>query len=147
MNAEQPVFSFTAEQLIEHYIYLRDTKKKIVERHATELKPYDDAMEHIAGEAARMMRHFKTTLSAASGTCFWMPHESYKVEDIETFRPWAIKNEEYRMLTTHVSKDGIRQWREEQKQPLDWPADVEWNPPIPPGIEYDFELRVQFRKG
>jgi hypothetical protein len=140
-------FPYSAEQLVEQYIALRDAKKKIVERQAKELEPYELAMEQIAGEAARMMRHMGTTLSTPAGTCFWMPHESYKVKDLELFRNWMLANEEWRMATAHVSKDGIRAWREEQVRPLDWPADVEWNPPVPPGIEYDFENRVQFRKG
>jgi hypothetical protein len=143
----QPVFHYTAEQLIEQYIALRDAVKKIAERHAAELEPYKAGMDAIAGEAARMMRHMKTTLSTPAGTCFWMPHESFKVEDQELFRNWVIDRNEWRMTTAHVSKDGIRAWRDEQQRPLDWPADVEWNPPIPPGLSYDFEMRVQFRKG
>lgn len=144
---EPPQFPYSAEQIVAQYIALRNTVKKIGERHAKELAPYTQAMEALADEAARMMRHFKTTFSTDSGSCFWTPQEKFTVVDVNTFRAFVLKNNEWRMTTNHVSKDGIREWREAQTKPTDWPADVEWVPPIPPGIEYNFEYVVQFRKG
>lgn len=144
---EQPEFPYSAEQIVAQYIALRNTVQKIGERHAKELAPYTQAMEALADEAGRMMRHFKTTFSTDSGSCFWVPREQMKVVDPLKFRAFVLKNDEWRMTTNHVSKDGIREWREEQKKPADWPADIEWVPPIPPGIEYNFEYVVQFRKG
>jgi 3-methyladenine DNA glycosylase AlkD len=141
------MLSLTAEQIISQYIKLRDYAKKIKERHKAELAPYDAAMDALAAAAAQMMTELKTTLSSESGSCFWVPQESFKCEDQVTFQSWVRTNNEWRMLTAHVSKEGIRAWREEQKRPLDWPADVEWNPPIPPGIKYDYHMDVQFRKG
>lgn len=144
---ETPEFPYTADQIVSQYIKLRDTVKKISERHAKEIEPYTKAMEALADEAARMMRHLKTTLSTDSGSAFWTPREQFKVVDINKFRMFVLTTNEWRMTTNHVSKDGIRDWREEQIKPDDWPADVEWVPPVPPGIEYNFEQVVQFRKG
>jgi hypothetical protein len=140
-------FPFSAEQICSRYIALRDTVKLLNERHAAQLAPYKAAMETLEGEAGRMMRAMKTTLSTNAGSAFWVPQESYKVVDVEAFRAFMLANNEWRMGTAHCSKDGIRAWREEQKRPADWPADVEWNPPIPPGVSYDFDMVVQFRKG
>lgn len=147
MSQEAVDFKYTAEQLVQRYIALRDTVNKIKDRHKLELKPYLDAMEQLEGEAGRMMTHFKTTFSTEYGSCFWTPFETYKVVDSDTFRSFVEKNQEWRMTTNHVAKDGIREWRDEQKRPQDWPADVEWVPPVPPGIEYDCRFNVQFRKG
>lgn len=147
MPQEAVDFKYTAEQLVQHYIALRDTVKKIKERHKLELEPYLNAMEHIEGEAARMMTHFETTFSTEHGSCFWVPFETYKVVDSTVFHDFVQKNQEWRMTTNNVAKDGIREWRDEQKRPQDWPADVEWVPPVPPGIEYDVSFNVQFRKG
>lgn len=147
MQQENVTFNYTAEQIVQHYIALRDTAKKITERYARELEPYKVAMAALENEASRMMRHFKTNLSTEFGTAFWTTRESYKVENPELFRNWVIDKEEWRMTTNHVSKDGIRAWREEQQQPADWPANVEYVPPVPPGIAYECEMVVQFRKG
>lgn len=138
---------YTADQLIGKYIRLRDAVKKIKERHKQELQPYLDGMSAVEYFAAQMMTELNTTLSTDVGSCFWVPQESFKCADAVAFHNWMRTNNEWRMLTTHVSKEGIRAWREEQKRPLDWPADVEWNPPIPPGIEYTYHMDVQFRKG
>lgn len=139
--------SYTAEQIVSQYIKLRDTVKKIKDRHKAELAPYDEAMTALEGIAGQMMTELKTTLSTDSGSCFWVPVSRYKCVDVTKFQGWVRGHNEWRMLTAHVSKEGIEAWRDEQKRPLDWPADVEWNPPVPPGIEYDYHMAVQFRKG
>lgn len=143
----EPKFKYTAEQIVRQYIVLRDTLKKIKEQHTLEIKPFLDAMEVLEGEAGRMMTHFKTTFSTEYGSCFWTSFETYRVVDSTEFRHFVIENQEWRMTTNHVAKDGIREWRDEQKCPEEWPADVEWAPPVPPGIEYDCKFNVQFRKG
>lgn len=144
---QEPFFKYTAEQIVKQYIALRDTLTKIKDRHKLEIKPYTEAMEVLEGEAARMMRHLKTTLSTDFGSAFWVQHESYKVVDAQIFQNFVEDRREWRMMTNHVAKDGIRDWRDEQKRPADWPADVEWVPPVPPGIEYNVDINVQFRKG
>lgn len=145
--APEPKFEYSADQIVAQYIALRNTVQKIGERHAKELAPYTAAMEALADEAARMMRHLKTTLSTDAGSAFWVPREQFRVTDPVKFRSFVLDKNEWRMTTNHVSKDGIREWREEQTQPADWPKDVDWVPPVPPGIEYNFEYVVQFRKG
>jgi hypothetical protein len=143
----EPEFKYTAEQIVECYIALRDKLKEVKAKHKQELEPFITAMTALEGEAHRMMTHLKSTLSTNAGSCFWVPQSSYKVVNVQEFQSWVQRQNQWQCLTAHVSKEGIEIWRDQQKRPLDWPADVEWNPPVPPGVEYDYHLDVQFRKG
>lgn len=136
-----PVFRWTAEQLIRKYIALRDHRKVITDRHKDELKPIDLAMEAIEGEAGRMMQHLKSTLSTDMGSCFWVTTIKYKVEDSTLFRNWVVANAQWQCMTNHVSKDGIEAVLENT------PADPETGiKPLPPGLSSDYVISVQFRR-
>lgn len=136
-----PVFRWTADQLIAKYIALRDHRKVITDRHKNELAPIDMAMEAIEGEAGRMMEHLKTTLSTDSGSCFWVASTKYTVSDPVAWRTWVISTQNWDCTTNHVSKDGIEAVLE--KTPADPETGIK---PLPPGLSSDYVVKVQFRK-
>lgn len=138
---------YTADQVVEQYISLRNAVKDIKKRHAAELEPYNAAMELLEGYAAAMMRKIKTTLSTPHGSAFWVRAWSYKVVDFDAFFAWVVKNKQKQMMTRHVSKEGLEAWIEVQEALIPANEKIEGKMvALPPGIQSDYIVTVQFRK-
>lgn len=135
--------TYTADQIVEKYLALRNTVKAIKARHAAELVPYANAMEALENYAAVMMTKLNTTLSTPHGSAFWVRSWTYKCEDFDKFFPWVVKQKQQQMLTRHVSQDAIADWIEVQKATAAEGQEIK----LPPGVISDYRITVQFRKG
>ena len=146
-SADDVELPYTAEQVVQQYLLLRNTVTALKKKHAAEIKPYDDAMALLEGYAATMMTKLKTTLSTEFGSAFWVRSWSYKCTDFDKFFPWVVKNKQSHMLTRHVSKEAIEEWIEVQKSLIPANQKIEgMNVALPPGLESDYRITVQFRK-
>jgi hypothetical protein len=123
-----------AEQIISKYIEIRDFKKREADAFAERMKPYDQALQTLAGAAALLAKQTgQSALKANSGTAFPTTQLRVKNADREKFLDWVFQNNAREFLTAHVSKEAVKQYLEDSDVP-------------PPGIEIETSIEWQFRK-
>jgi hypothetical protein len=126
----------SADQIVKQYIELRDYKKHLAEKHAAELKPYNDAMAALAGAADLLMKETRqTALKTAHGTAFPVKSLSVTCSDQVAFLDFVFQHNARQFLTAHVAKEAVEQY-------MDGPG--AGHPP--PGVIVTPVVNINFRK-
>lgn len=127
---------YTADQIVERYLAVRDYAKEIKAKHALELKPYNDAMDTLEAMAGDLMRETgQRALSTIHGTAFFSRTLSVTCEDTTAFFDFVFKHQAREYLTSHVAKEAVQVY-------MDGPG--EGHPP--PGVKVVPVVNVNFRK-
>jgi hypothetical protein len=123
-----------AEAIISKYIEIRDFKKREADAFAERMKPYDQALQTLAGAAALLAKQTgQSALKANSGTAFPVTHLRVKNADREAFLDWVFERQARQFLTAHVSKEAVKEY-------------MELTGRTPAGIEIETSIEWQFRK-
>ncbi|RJQ38877.1 MAG: hypothetical protein C4555_04490 [Dehalococcoidia bacterium] len=100
--------------LITTYLQIRDQVESIKESHKRELEPYGRVLAAIDAEmTARLQAREAKGTRGTAGHAYLEELTSFTINDRELFYDWVIDNGRFDWLTSHVSKDGIKAWREE----------------------------------
>ena len=118
------------DQIVEHYVALRNQKADIEARHKEELEPVKRDMALI--EAA-LLKHLQgmgaKNIKTPHGTAYISEVTAAKVQDWGETLPWIIENEAWHLLVQNVSKTAL----------LESGADV-------PGVTTTTTLKLNVRK-
>ncbi len=126
--------TWTAAQLTETFIKLRDRKKALEAKHKDELRPIVDAMDQLEIMA---MQHLQgnqmTSMATESGTVYLVTRRNYKIENREEFRAWCEANGRTDFFEARPAKGTIDEY-------------VEAGNALPPGLGTTADIAAQFRK-
>jgi hypothetical protein len=130
--------TITVGEMIDTYINTRDYITQETEEFDGRIKKYKD---RLAKMEAWMLEHLQkegqqSAKSASGNSCFQITRTFVKVTDKTKWFDWLLGHweEAPAMLTAHVAKDGIFDWRERHDT-------------LPAGVDLAHVLTVQFRKG
>lgn len=125
----------TDEQLIAHYIKIRDAKTALKKLHDKALEPYDQNMAAIELAMLKRLNDRNAQNSKTdAGTAFKKLSTSATVKDRDAFLNYIRDHGAWDLLTNHVSKESVE-------------AILELTGSPPDGVETTNVIKVQFRKG
>lgn len=127
--------SYTAKEIIEGYIKLRDARDELKRKHRDELAPYNDKMQKmelfLLGELNRL--ESDSIAIKGVGTAFKSTRTSSKVEDWETTLDAIKEHELWHMLERRISKAALEEY-------------IEANGDTLPGVSINREITVNVRR-
>lgn len=127
----------TNDQLIAHYVKLRDRKDELGRDLDTRLGPIKEAMERIEQVMhARLLESGTQAFKTAEGTAFLKEQTSVMVKNwaAETL-PYIVTNQRWDLLEASVAKKAVL-------------AHMDANGGnVPPGVKYSARMVVQIRRG
>jgi len=119
---------------VEQYVKLRDKISEIKDRHKTELKPFNDMLEHLGGV---LLQHLESTNQeasrCASGTVYRSLDESVSLADPEAFMDYITNNNAWELMDRRANKTAVKAFIEEHKS-------------LPPGVNYSSTFKVGVRR-
>lgn len=132
MNFQKP---YTASDIVKRYIELREHVQEETKAFKARMQEFIGAMEIIEGMAAAMMAETKQrALSTEFGTAFPVTKDRVTCTDKDAFHAFVRKHQAWNFLTSHVAKEAVDAWMENNEgQP-------------PPGIKVEGYTEIQFRK-
>lgn len=124
------------DELIDKYVAYRDHLDAEQKAFDLRLKPYNDAMQFIAGEMQRRLQERgDESVKTEAGTAYKSTTTSFKVADRDKFFDFIRESDEFSLLTSAVAKDAVKTYAEEHQGML------------PPGLEASQFTKVNFRRG
>lgn len=122
-------------EMIEKYVALRDKKKAIADRHAEELKPYNDAMTLLEGALAlQLQEQGVESMRTEAGTVYQTRITVARVADREKFVDWLFDQQDAAFVMSAVPKDAVEEWMKDR--------DGE----VPPGVEVSYRINTNVRR-
>ena len=123
------------EQMIAQYIKLRDKVDLLTKQFEESLAPYKMGMQALEGAVTIEMDKLGVDSIKCNGvgTAFRKTTTSAKVADREAFMDFVFDGRREGFLTTHVSKEAVEEWIEQNQSP-------------PPGVDVAFIKKTQFRR-
>lgn len=122
------------DQIVEKYVKVRDAKKKLKEKHAAELKPYDEAMD--LAEAA-ILKQLQTlgadSVKTKFGTCYKSLQTTCTVADWSVLFEWIKNRELWPLLERRVNKSTVMEHISETGSP-------------PPGVNVVQRVELNVRR-
>lgn len=107
MNAE---VRYTASDLIQRYIELRDQVAEISERHKTELSPFNKGMELIETKLQDMLNaQGGDSIKTPHGTAYRSSVMSAKVEDWDELLTWILTTRRLDFFVRGVNKTAVKE--------------------------------------
>ena len=122
------------DELIEKYIKLRDGRDALKKRHAEEMAKIAGPMDQLAGILLdNLSRLGVDSVKGKHGTAFKSTKVSVTVGDWDETLAFIQENDLWHMLNKAVSKDAVKQYRDEHGD-------------IPPGVKYQEILDIGIRR-
>lgn len=107
------IMAWTAEDLIAKYVSLRDEVGRIGERHAAELKPFQEGMEVIATALTDVLNSTGgDSIKTPAGTAYRSTLTSVKMEDWPAFVSFALENGDTELLVRNANKTRVLEYME-----------------------------------
>lgn len=129
-----PPTTFRMDAAVDKYRQLRDRKKEIQERHASELKPYNEALEQIEVVLLHQLNTLGVdSMKTENGTAYKSTRTSISIDDPAVFRKWVEENNRPDFFENRVSKEAIQNWVNEGHS-------------LPPGLKVSADTVVNVRK-
>lgn len=124
----------TDEELITHYITIRDRKKEMKAKHQLELEPLNNALDLLEDKMLAILneRGAQNTKTPA-GTAFKKTQSKCKMVDRDAFLNYVQDHGAWDLITNHVSSEAVQSIIEVAKKP-------------PDGVAVEQEIVVQFRR-
>jgi hypothetical protein len=130
--------TITVGEIIDTYIKTRDYIDGETKEFEERIKKYKDRLAKMeTWMLERLQKEGQQSAKSASGnSCYRITRTSAKVTDKAEWLNWLLGHweEAPAMLTAHVAKDGILDWRARHET-------------LPTGVDLAYILAVQFRKG
>ena len=93
------------DDVVAKYVSLRDKKKETVERHKTELKPFDDALDALEGIMGKHLNEVGAdSIKTPHGTFYRQTRVTARVADWAKVLDFAVENERYDLFERRVNK-------------------------------------------
>lgn len=122
------------EQLVEHYITLRDKKAEIANAAKAKLARVDALLDKIEGALLLTFQQSGAeSVRTKSGTAYKSTKASATVADWDAVLNYIRDNELWQMLERRVSKDAVIQFREQHND-------------LPPGVNWREEVTINVRR-
>ncbi len=122
------------EQLVEHYITLRDKKAEIANAAKAKLAKVDALLDKIEGALLLTFQQSGAeSVRTKSGTAYKSTKASATVADWDAVLNYIRDNELWQMLERRVSKDAVIQFREQHND-------------LPPGVNWREEVTINVRR-
>jgi hypothetical protein len=122
------------EKAVRKYIFLRDEKKKIQDRHKEELAPYNDAMKKIETLTLSVLQKQGTESSRTkAGTVYTSTTVRPKISDWKLLRPFILENDLIDMMQMKLTPEAVDQFLESTGE-------------LPPGVVISSETFARFKK-
>lgn len=97
--------TYTAEQLIERYVQIRDEVKEISERQAAELAPHRQSLEVIENALQDMLNQTGgDSIKTKAGTAYRSTATTAKVDDWPGFISFVLDSGDTELLVRNVNK-------------------------------------------
>lgn len=126
--------SKSLERAVEKFIFLRDKKKEITDRHKEELKPLNEAM--IALEAAvqkALIAQGASNVKTPHGTAYLSTTVRPQITDWKELRPFILENDLIDMMVQKLAPAAVEEFLESQGQ-------------LPPGVNQTSETFCRFKR-
>lgn len=108
----------TPALVIEKYLALRETKKKLVAEQKAQIAEYDDAMAAMENYLMSVMdERGEKQIKTDAGTAFKTTTTHAKLVDRAAVEAFAKANDRLDIFTNAVSKDFIKEWVETHGAP------------------------------
>ena len=122
------------EKAVRKFIFLRDEKKKIADRHKEELAPYNEAMKNIENLVqAVLLKQGSESARTKSGTVYLSTTVRPKITDWKLLRPFILDNDLIDMMQMKLTTDAVEQYRESTGE-------------LPPGVVISSETFARFKR-
>lgn len=93
------------EDVVAKYVALRDRKKETKDRHAAELKPFDDALEALEGIMGKHLNEVGAdSVKTPEGTFYRQTRVNARVADWSKVLDFAVENGRYDLFERRVNK-------------------------------------------
>lgn len=124
----------TPAELISSYLAIRNKKRALEEEHKKILAPYNETMNRIETELARIMQETGLeNLPAGGGTAYRSTRTSVTVDDWDLFLGWVRENNAWHTLERRASKTAVEEILAEEEA-------------MPPGLSLSRAVVVNVRK-
>lgn len=122
------------DQIVSHYIKLRDRKAERKKEYEAEVEAIDQAMTKIENFLLKhLQENGSESVRTAAGTFFKKVATRASVADWDAVLDFIVENEAWSMLERRVSKSAVEQYRQEHDD-------------LPPGINWTEALLVEVRR-
>src|SRR5271166_4077467 len=119
-------------EAIKLYLHLRDVvEKELTDTYKAKKAEIDDAKDELE-------RFFLLAMEERGESCI-------KTPDGTAFTKYVEETRDFRMVTSHVSKDGVREYMDEYEMAVKLRPDTNM-PPVPPGVEVTEFISCNVRK-
>lgn len=110
-TSEPPLHEqFTADELIDYYVNIRNRKKEIEEKHKEELAPFVKGLEDIEYSLSILLDGQDTTsMKGSSGTASYRTYTSIKVVDRFVLDKWVQDTGNTEVYESRVSKSALKE--------------------------------------
>jgi hypothetical protein len=122
------------EKAVRKFIFLRDEKKKIQDRHKEELAPYNEAMKQIETlTLGVLLKQGSMNSKTPAGTVYLSTTVRPKIDDWKLLRPFLLDNDLIDMMQMKLTPEAVDQFRESTGE-------------LPPGVVITSETFARFKK-
>src|SRR5271166_64732 len=137
----------TPAEAIKLYLHLRDVvEKELTDTYKVKKSEIDDAKDELERFfLLSMEERGESCIKTPEGTAFKSPQMRVKMVDRDAFIKYVEETRDFRMVTSHVSKDGVREYIDEYEMAFKLRPDTNM-PPIPPGVEVTKFISCNVRK-
>ncbi len=102
------IMAYTAEQLIERYIQIRDQIKVISEKHAEELRPFNDGLSALEMGLQDVLNSTGgDSIKTKAGTAYRSSHTAAKMEDWPSFINFVLQVGDTELLVRSANKTRV----------------------------------------
>lgn len=123
----------TIDELIKHYLDLKDYKTELERAHKETLAVYDQGMQAILDELKSRMTMEDVGFKGKHGTVYKSTTMLARVSDRTAFLEFVFSTNNSDFLTSAVSKEAVREYLEEHAH-------------APPGIKVDHMEQIRIRR-
>lgn len=122
------------EKAVRKFIFLRDEKKKITDRHKEELAPLNEAMKKIETlTMGVLIKQGSMNSKTPAGTVYLSTTTRPKIMDWKELRPFILENDLIDMMQMKLTPEAVDQYRESTGE-------------LPPGVAITSETFARFKK-
>lgn len=124
----------TPADLIASYLQIRNKKRALEEEHKKALAPYNDVLNRIETELAKIMQDTGLeNLPGGGGTAYRTTRTSVTVDDWDLFLGWVRENNAWHALERRASKTAVEEILADEEA-------------LPPGLTLARAMVVNVRK-
>jgi hypothetical protein len=137
----------TPADAIKLYLHLRDVvQKELTETYEAKKSEIDDAKKELERFFMQTMdERGESSIKTADGIAFLVTQMRVKMVDRDAFTKYVEDTHDFRMVTSHVSKDGVKEYMDEYAMAVKLRPDTNM-PPTPPGVEVTEFVSCNVRK-